>query len=79
MTAAAGAKFTMHVGRCWTVPIKTTDTPSAGDVLYWDDGNTEMTTTASGNYKAGIALEDKASGPATIKARLDGVAVVAEP
>jgi predicted RecA/RadA family phage recombinase len=41
---------------------KSTDTPSDGDIAYWDDTNNECTTTAGSHKKAGLAVGDKASG-----------------
>ena len=38
-------------------PVKSSDTPSTGDFLYWDDTNKYLTTTSGGNSKAAIAAE----------------------
>lgn len=36
------------------LPIKSTDTPAIGDLLYWDDTAKYLTTTSSGNTKTAI-------------------------
>jgi predicted RecA/RadA family phage recombinase len=47
---------------------------SVGDVVYWDDGNDRCTTTASGNYEIGVAVEAAGSGAGVVlgKVRLNG-------
>jgi len=35
--------------------LNTGDTPAVNDLIYWDDTNKELTTTSSGNTKAGFA------------------------
>lgn len=50
---AAGTKGALRVKGIFRAPVKTGDTPAAGEVVYWDDGNVEFTTTsASGLVKA---------------------------
>jgi len=36
--------------------ILSSDTPAVGDTLYWDAGNSRLTTTASTHKKAGICM-----------------------
>jgi predicted RecA/RadA family phage recombinase len=51
----------------------TSDTGAAwsqGDVAYWDDTNKRFTKTTSGNTKAGIITEAKASGDVLGRIRL---------
>lgn len=38
----------------------------AGDALYWDNGNGNVTTSASGNTKCGMARKAAASGDAVV-------------
>lgn len=47
-----------------------------GAVVYWDNGNTRFTTTASGNLQAGCAVEavGAGAGETTGIVRLNGVA-----
>jgi predicted RecA/RadA family phage recombinase len=58
--------FRAQVGGIATMPILGTDTPGEGADLYWDDGNTRLTTTASTHKLHASALEAKESGPTTI-------------
>lgn len=36
--------------------ILSSDTPAVGDILYWDAGNSRLTTTASSHKKAGTCM-----------------------
>lgn len=49
-----------------------TDTATVGALLYWDNTNRRITTTASGNTKVGVATAAKASGATTARCRLNG-------
>lgn len=50
-------------------------TLSQGDRAYWDDSQKAVVATDSGNsYLIGVATEDAASGDATARVRLNGVA-----
>ena len=55
------------------LPKKAGDTPAVGARLYWDATNHELTTTASGNTRVGVALKAALSGDATVRIRLDGL------
>lgn len=46
---------------------KTTDVVAAGALLYWDSGNSYLTTTASGNTKAGYAHKAAGNGTTTVE------------
>lgn len=46
---------------------------TAADTLYWDAGNSNVTTTASGNTKIGFAFAPAALGAATAMVKLSGV------
>jgi len=51
------------------LPIKSTDTPSTGAFLYWDDTEKYLTTTSIGNSKAAVSFEayaDWGTGSATL-------------
>lgn len=53
------------------------DDISAGDPLYWDNGNSRFTlTSASGLVLCGVAATASGSGTATVKVKLPGVAPV---
>lgn len=51
-----------------------------GAAVYWDVSEAEFTTTASGNYLAGVAVEAVGSGAGetTGKVRLNGIATFVE-
>ncbi|MEM7223006.1 MAG: DUF2190 family protein [Pseudomonadota bacterium] len=68
--AAEAAEVEVAVAGVFEVPKKSTDAPAVGALLYWDTANGEMTTTASGNTKAGYAAEAAGSGATVVKIRL---------
>jgi len=43
-----------------------TDTPAQGALLYWDNTNSRLTTTASGNVLAGYAAKAAGNGATTV-------------
>ncbi len=51
-----------------------------GATVYWDDGNSRFTTTASGSYKAGVAVGAVGSGAGETAGvvRFDGIATSQE-
>lgn len=51
-------------------PKLSTDTPAAGAKVYWDAGNTRLTTTASTHKQAGHSVGAYTSGSTTMKVRL---------
>lgn len=53
---------------------KSGDTPGEGALVYWDNTNKYVTTTASGNLLIGCALDAALSGDATVRVRLNGIA-----
>lgn len=55
-----------------TLAAASADSWSAGDQLYWNAGNQVLTSTASGNTKAGIAVSDKAALATTAEVILNG-------
>lgn len=75
---AAGVEGVLEPDGGWDVPAAT-GAWTQGDAIYWDDngdpitgdaGSGAFTTTASGNYLAGYAAKDKASGDAYGKLNL---------
>jgi predicted RecA/RadA family phage recombinase len=44
----------------------TTDTPAQGALLYWDAGNSRLTTTAAGSVLAGYAAQAAGNGATTV-------------
>ena len=71
-SADSGATFPLAVEGVFSMTILGTDTPSEGQKLYWDNGNSRLTTTASTHKLVAHAVEAKGSGPTTIKAKLIG-------
>lgn len=50
--------------------VLSTDTFTEGDVVYWDNTNSRLTSTSTSNTKCGMALASKASGVATMRIQL---------
>lgn len=59
-----------HVEGVFDITTLTTDTPSAGTIMYWDDSNRRLTTTASTHLAVGYAVAAKASGAANTRIKL---------
>lgn len=72
-TKGAGVENEFRVKGVFRLAILSTDTPAAGDKLYWDDGNDRLTTTASTHVYAGRATVDKASGVAYIACAINEI------
>lgn len=71
----SGDNYTLIVSGVCSLAAKSTDTWSDGDMLYWDDTNNELTSTAGSNTPAGLAVWDKSASTTT--ARVDINASVA--
>lgn len=73
-SAPAGATFTAQIEGVIDLPKAASITPAPGALLYWDDTNKVVTTTASGNTKIGVHAGPAASGAsdATVPVRLNG-------
>lgn len=69
-TADAGDKFTGSIEGIFELAAATADTPSAGDLAYWDDTAKEVTTVALGNTLCGYWMEDKLAGVVLAKIKL---------
>lgn len=52
-------------GHCVDLPKATGESFAQGDLLYWDDSETKLTKTATGNSFAGIAVSTEGSGATT--------------
>ena len=50
----------------FTIPKLSTDVVAIGVLLYWDDTNKRLTTTASGNTQAGYAFAAAGNGATTV-------------
>lgn len=58
----------------FTFPCKSTDVVAAGELLYWDATNDQLTKTASGNTLVGYAVGASANGVTTVDVKLTGQA-----
>lgn len=54
---------------------KDTSTFSQGDLVYWDDAAKKCTSTATSNSKIGSAVQAQLTGDATVRVKLDGIAI----
>lgn len=75
-TQAGGAEVEITLEGVFDLP-KATGAISAGALVYWDAVTGEVTTTDTGNVLIGAATEAAASGAATARVRLNGVAIAA--
>ena len=71
---ASGAVGSVRRAGRVTLDAASADSWSAGDQLYWNAGDQCLTSTASGNTKAGIAVSDKAALTTTADVILNGSA-----
>lgn len=71
-SAVSGEPLAVQLEGVFNLPILGTDTPAVGAKLYWDAGNSRLTTTVGSNTEAGIAFAAKASGPTTVRIKLKG-------
>jgi len=76
VTAAEGEKFAGVTNGLFTDVVKATGSAwTEGAKIYWDNGNSRFTTSASGNTLVGFAAEAAASGDTTGSVYLTGQAV----
>lgn len=68
---ANGATGSVQVEGVFTVTKLGTDTVAAGALLYWDNTNKRLTTTASGNTLAGFAVAAAGSGVITVNIKIN--------
>lgn len=57
-----GDEYGVATRGVFELDILSTDTPADGALLYWDAGNSRLTTTSSTHKSAGLAVGAKASG-----------------
>lgn len=69
---ANGATGAVMVRGIFTIAKLSTDVVAQGDLLYWDAGNSRLTTTASGNTQAGYATKAAGSGVTTVEISING-------
>ena len=66
-----GEVIAVETEKVWTINAKTADVISIGDTLYFDVTNRELTTTATSNIKAGIAVSSKGATAGTIDIKIN--------
>ena len=67
----AGATGSVQVEGVFTVTKLGTDTVAAGALLYWDNTNKRLTTTASGNTLSGFAVAAAGSGVTAVNIKIN--------
>lgn len=70
--AALNAPVELVTNGVFDITALGTDTAVVGAVLYWDNGNRRLTTTATGNTYVGYAVAAKSNGDVTARIRLSG-------
>ena len=68
---ANGATGSVQVEGVFTVPKLGTDVVAAGALLYWDNTNKRLTTTASGNTLSGFAVAAAGSGVTAVNIKIN--------
>lgn len=68
---ANGAAGRAAVWGVWNLPKLSTDVVAEGALLYWDNTNKRLTTTATGNTLAGYAFKAAAAGVATVDIKIN--------
>jgi predicted RecA/RadA family phage recombinase len=68
---ASGATGAVAVEGVFTIAKLSTDVVGQGDLLYWDNTNFRLTTTASGNTQAGFAAKAAGNGVTTVEISLN--------
>lgn len=69
--AQTGKPVVLSTVGVFDLPKTTANDITVGAALYWNDTAKEVTTTASGNTKIGVAIAAK-SGAGTVATRLNG-------
>ncbi len=68
---ANGATGSVQVSGVFTIAKLSTDVVSQGAALYWDNTNSRLTTTASGNTLAGYATAAAGNGATTVNIKIN--------
>lgn len=68
---ANGATGPVQVSGVFNIAKLSTDVVAQGALLYWDNSNSRLTTTASGNTLAGYAVAAAGNGVATVNIKLN--------
>lgn len=70
--AALGAPVVLSTTGVFDLPKKTADDMPVGAVVYWDETAGEVTLTATGNTKIGVAIAAAGVGVTSARVRLNG-------
>lgn len=68
---AAGASGALAVKGIFTIAKLSTDVVAIGALLYWDNGNSRLTTTSAGNTLAGYATKAAGNGVTTVEININ--------
>ena len=68
---AAGATGPVQVTGVFTIAKLSSDVVAQGALLYWDNGNSRLTTTVGSNVLAGYATAAAGNGVATVNIKLN--------
>lgn len=68
---ASGDTISVQVEGVFNLPKLGTDVVAQGDVLYWDNTNKRLTTTATSNTQAGYAAAAAGNGATTVDIALN--------
>lgn len=66
----AGGTGTVGIAGVYEIQAKAADKIAVGDAVYWSKVNKEITITADGNIKAGIAVSDKAATEGVVAVKI---------
>ena len=70
--AQTGKPVVLSTVGVFDLPKKTADDLIIGETVYWDDANGEVTETATGNTKIGVAIAAAGAGINSAQVRLNG-------
>ena len=70
--AANCAALQIKTGGVATLTRDSADTFAVGDRVYWEDGSSFVTITATSNKLIGVAMEAKSAAAGNIQVRLNG-------
>lgn len=68
---ANGSTGPLQVTGVFTIAKLSTDVVAQGAALYWDNSNSRLTTTASGNTLAGYATAAAGNGATTVNIKIN--------
>ncbi len=68
---ANGATGSLQVTGVFNIAKLTTDVVAQGAALYWDNGNSRLTTTVGSNTLAGYATDAAGNGATTVNIKIN--------